>query len=63
VSYPQVVFAQILKGTSMSLLQEIQESVIQEGTEIGPVLLKLRLLAARLGSAELGEWVEYESEG
>lgn len=47
----------------MSLLQEIQESVIQDGTVIGPVLLKLRLLAARLGSAELEEWVKFESEG
>jgi hypothetical protein len=47
----------------MSLLQEIQESIIQNRIEIGPVLLKLRLLAARLGSAELEEWVKFESEG
>jgi hypothetical protein len=31
-------------------LQEIQAAVIQEDTEIGPILLKLRLLASRLGS-------------
>jgi hypothetical protein len=47
----------------MSLLHEIQAAVIQEGTEIGPILLKLRLLAARLGSAPLEEWVKHESEG
>lgn len=47
----------------MSLLQEIQQSIIQNRVEIGPILLKLRLLAARLGSAELEEWVKHESEG
>jgi hypothetical protein len=47
----------------MSLLQEIQAAVIQDGTEIGPILLKLRLLASRLGSAPLEEWVKHESEG
>jgi len=47
----------------MSLLQEIQAAVIQEDTEIGPILLKLRLLASRLGSAPLEEWVKHESEG
>lgn len=47
----------------MSLLHEIQSAVIQEGSDIGPILLKLRLLAARLGSAPLEEWVKHESEG
>lgn len=47
----------------MSLLQEIQTAVIQEGTQIGPILLKLRLLAARLGSTPLEDWVKHESEG
>ncbi|EGQ8808831.1 hypothetical protein DC847_RS20305 [Vibrio parahaemolyticus] len=47
----------------MSLLQQIQESVIQEGSDLGSILLKLRLLAARLGSDILEEWVKYESEG
>ena len=47
----------------MSLLQEIQESIIQENTELGPLLLKLRLLASRLGSSVLEEWVKFESEG
>jgi hypothetical protein len=49
--------------SAMSLLQEIQAAVIQEDTEIGPILLKLRLLASRLGSAPLEEWVKHESEG
>lgn len=47
----------------MSLLQQIQESVVQEGSDLGSILLKLRLLAARLGSDTLEEWVKHESEG
>ena len=47
----------------MSLLQQIQESVVQEGSDLGSVLLKLRLLASRLGSEILEEWVKHESEG
>jgi len=47
----------------LSLLQQIQESVVQEGADLGSVLLKLRLLAARLGSDILEEWVNYESVG
>jgi hypothetical protein len=47
----------------MSLLHEIQTAVTQEGTDIAPILLKLRLLASRLGSAPLEEWVKHESEG
>jgi len=47
----------------LSLLHQIQESVVQEGSDLGSVLLKLRLLAARLGSEVLEEWVKHESEG
>lgn len=47
----------------MSLLHQIQEAVVQEGADLGSVLLKLRLLAARLGSDLLEEWVKHESEG
>lgn len=47
----------------MSLLQQIQESVVEEGSDLGSILLKLRLLAARLGSDILEEWVKHESEG
>jgi hypothetical protein len=37
----------------MSLLREIQESLMQEGQSIGPILLKLRFLASRLGGDPL----------
>jgi len=47
----------------MSLLQNIQESIIQENNDLSPILLKLRLLASRLGSKTLEDWVKYESEG
>ena len=47
----------------MGLLHDIQAAVIQENTDLGPILLKLRLLAARLGSQPLAEWVKHESEG
>ncbi len=47
----------------MSLLQQIQESIVEEGADLGSILLKLRLLAARLGSDTLEEWVIHESEG
>jgi hypothetical protein len=47
----------------MGLLQEIQTAVLKEGSEIAPILLKLRMLAARLGSEPLAEWVRHESEG
>lgn len=48
-------------GTQTTLT--IQESVVQDGSSLGPILLKLRLLAARLGSNDLEEWVKHESEG
>ena len=47
----------------MSLLHEIQESIVQEDADLGSILLKLRLLASRLGSKVLEEWVKHESEG
>lgn len=47
----------------MSLLREIQSALVKEGSDIGPILLKLRLLASRLGSDILEEWVKHESEG
>lgn len=34
-----------------------------DGGEIGPILLKLRFLASRLGSNVLEDWVKHESEG
>jgi len=47
----------------MSLLQQIQESVVNEKAGLGSILLKLRLLASRLGSDLLEEWVKHETEG
>lgn len=47
----------------MSLLHEIQTAVLQDGSDLGPILLRLRLLAARVGSQSLAEWVRHESEG
>lgn len=47
----------------MSLLHEIQAAVLQENSDLGPILLKLRLLAAKLGSQPLADWVKHESEG
>jgi AbiTii len=49
--------------TAMALLTEIQASLMQQGQQIGPILLKLRFLASRLGSGPLEEWVKHESEG
>ena len=47
----------------MSLLREIQASLMEQDQDIGPILLKLRFLASRLGSDPLAEWVRFESEG
>ena len=47
----------------MSMLGEIQSSLMQEGTGIGSILLKVRFLASRLGSDLLEDWVRHETEG
>lgn len=47
----------------MGLLHDIQESVVRDETDLGAVLLKLQLLASRLGSDYLEEWVKHEAEG
>lgn len=44
----------------MGLLRDLQKSLMN-GEDIGPILLKLRYLASRLGSDPLAEWVKYES--
>jgi hypothetical protein len=36
---------------------------MQQDQHIGPILLKLRFLASRLGSGALEEWVKHETEG
>ena len=47
----------------MSILHDIQQSITVDQGNIAPILLKLRLLAAKLGSNELESWIRYESEG
>jgi hypothetical protein len=47
----------------MGILTDIQSDLVDGSSAIGPALLKLRLLAAKLGSDELAEWVKFESEG
>lgn len=46
----------------MGILEDIQNGLVEEGP-IGPLLLKLRLLSARLGSDALEKWVTHEAEG
>lgn len=47
----------------MALLHEMQTALLAEGADIAPILLKFRLLAAKLGSGPLQEWVKHEIEG
>lgn len=47
----------------MSLLHDIQSAVLSPGADLGPIMLKVRLLAAKLGSQLLADWVKHESEG
>lgn len=47
----------------MNLLHDIQTAVLGPGADLGPILLKVRLLAAKLGSQPLADWVKHESEG
>ena len=48
---------------SLGLLHQIQKAVAEEDSRLGSVLLKLQILAAKLGSGALEEWVRYELEG
>jgi hypothetical protein len=47
----------------MSMLSEIQESLLVEGTSLEFPLLRLRILAGRMGSDVLEDWVRHEIEG
>lgn len=44
-------------------IEDLQMELVSSAAPIGSILLKLRLLAAKLGSAELEEWVKREAEG
>ena len=47
----------------MGLLHEMQAALLSGEADIAPILLKFRLLAAKLGSDPLQEWVKHELEG
>jgi len=47
----------------MSLIAEIQDALLREGSPIGPILLKTRFVAHRLGVVELEDWVKHELDG
>ena len=47
----------------MGILETIQADIVDHNISIASTLLKLRLLAAKLGSDELAEWIKNETEG
>lgn len=47
----------------MDLVQSIHADLLDETKSVGPILLKARTLAARLGSGIMGQWVSHESIG
>ena len=47
----------------MSLLREIQNAAIESETNLASLLRKCKVLAAKLGSAEFGTWVDNELSG
>lgn len=47
----------------MALLTDIQNALVDDKSEISPIMLKLRLLASRLDSPVLDQWVAHEIEG
>ncbi|HZT28443.1 MAG TPA: hypothetical protein VFA33_01075 [Bryobacteraceae bacterium] len=47
----------------MTLLEEIQNAAIDAGSDLGTLLRKCKLLAARLDSQPLEEWLLWESNG
>ena len=51
------------ENTRVGFLENIQAALVDHNTSIASTLLKIRLLAAKLGSDELTEWIKYEAEG
>lgn len=47
----------------MTLLEDIQNSAIDVNSDLGTLLRKCKLLAARLGSKPLEDWLLWESNG
>lgn len=48
---------------TLALLHDIQRSLLDPSSSIGPILLKLRYLANKLGTDLLEDWVKHETEG
>lgn len=47
----------------MSLITEIQQAAVEKGTDLATLLRKCKVLATRLGSVPLEDWVLHESNG
>src|SRR5438094_7477163 len=47
----------------MSILEDIQSAAIDGRSDLGTILRKCKVLAARLGSQPLEKWVLWESNG
>lgn len=47
----------------MSFIREIQQAAVEKDTDLATLLRKCKVLAARLGSVPLEEWVLHESNG
>lgn len=47
----------------MSLITEIQKAAVEKDTDLATLLRKCKVLAARLGSVPLEDWVLHESNG
>ena len=47
----------------MSLIEEIQQEAVDSGCDLGALLRKCKVLAARLGSQPLEDWLIWESNG
>lgn len=47
----------------MSLLREIQDAAVSSKTRVSDLLRRCKILAARLKSEELAQWVEHELNG
>jgi hypothetical protein len=47
----------------MGLIHDIQSALLEDNSSLASILLKLKYLASKLGSAELADWVHHESDG
>lgn len=47
----------------MTLLEDIQSAAVDQNSDLGTILRKCKLLAARLDSKALENWITYESNG